>query len=136
MKSTARDLATLLHTAESLRDHGLPTEPVNSHPPWYHCNSQVHKTFFFFFSPQSSLSSKNHFLLLLTRKRQPGEFSSFRSYVTVPSGVSVSQGNWAAGSASPHAAEALRVAASQSGSPREAGRQGKVLLCLVLSFPE
>lgn len=47
MKSTAPDPATLLHTAESLRDHGLPTEPANSHPPWYHCNSQVHKTFFF-----------------------------------------------------------------------------------------
>lgn len=58
MKSTARDLATLLHTAESLRDHGLPTEPVNSHPPWYHCNSQVHKTFFFFFTSEFTIFKK------------------------------------------------------------------------------
>lgn len=42
---TAPDPATFLHSAESLADNSLPTEPANSHCPWYHGDSQVHKTF-------------------------------------------------------------------------------------------
>lgn len=56
--------ATFPHTAESWVGNSLPTEPAkNSDPPWYHSDSQVHKTFFFFlfFSPSEFTVFKKPF---------------------------------------------------------------------------